>query len=285
MKTWLIFPALAIILMLKPIYTTNSIVYSQRPNQIPVLMQNHSIEKQLQAEEKHIYNLPLITGQFAEVEVEQLGIDLVVSAFDPAGKQIAAIDSPIGTEGSEPIFLLAEMQGNYTIEITSLNSDNKKGSYKLEIKDLRLASSEDKTTIQAQNLYFEGLLIQAKQQDVENSLKQALNKYKKAAVLYQQNHLIERQAATYLLIGNVFEQLANREEQIKWYLTALDLYIQTSNKKREADIALNLGELYKLILDDQVFLKEKKKRCKILAQKERLENADRKSIAVCRRIY
>lgn len=62
MKTWLVFSTLVAILMLKPTYAVNSIVYSQTLNQVPVLMQNHSIEKQLQAEQKHIYYLPLITG-------------------------------------------------------------------------------------------------------------------------------------------------------------------------------------------------------------------------------
>jgi len=246
MKTWLVLSALVITLILKPIYAANAVVYSQTLDQVPVLMQNHSIEKQLQAEQKHIYHLPLITGQFAEVAVEQLGIDLVISAFDPTGKQIVAIDSPVGTEGLEIIFLIAEMEGNYTIEITSLNNSNKIGTYKVEIKDLRLATNEDQITIQAQNLCFEGLLIQAKKQDVENNLKQAINKCKEAAMLYQQNQMVERQATAYLLIGNIFERSSNKEEQIKWYLKALELYIQAPNKKREADVALNLGELYKL---------------------------------------
>src|SRR6185436_2786781 len=65
-------------------------------------------EADLAGGERQAWRLVLPPGYFAEVVVEQQGIDALVRLEDPAGHLLTAIDSPNGMWGPEPLFLLGQ---------------------------------------------------------------------------------------------------------------------------------------------------------------------------------
>src|SRR5688572_5839188 len=80
----------------------------------------------------HEYRVSLRAGQFVHVVVNQLGIDVVVTATGPAGETLVQMDSPNGANGPEEVRLIAEKDGDYGLAIRALRSDAR-GRYELEV--------------------------------------------------------------------------------------------------------------------------------------------------------
>ncbi len=114
-----------------------------------MLRKGKTIEKQLAAGQKDIYSLNLNKGEFAKVVAVQKGIDIVVTVLDPNNKKITEVDSPNGTSGPEPASFAADISGNYSIEIKSLEPTAKAGDYTIEIQ--RVISAEEYKLRNAKN--------------------------------------------------------------------------------------------------------------------------------------
>src|SRR5215208_896568 len=80
------------------------------------LKQGRPIERELSGGEAHSYQLILAAGQYARLAVDQRGINVAASAFDPDGKKIVEADW-VNTEDSESFSFVAETAGAYRLEV------------------------------------------------------------------------------------------------------------------------------------------------------------------------
>jgi hypothetical protein len=102
------------------------------------------IERTLAAGQSHTYNISLEQDQFLHLLVDQRGIDVVVRAFSPAGRQLGEFDSPNGTSGPEDVTLIAKTSGVYRIEVAPLSGyENPSGRYEIKILEIRKATEEE----------------------------------------------------------------------------------------------------------------------------------------------
>ena len=92
-----------------------------------------AIERDLAPGETHAYQIAIEAGQFLRVVVTQRGIDVIVTVTGPAAQKLAEVDSPNGTDGPEPVSLVADVAGTYRIEIRPLDKDAKPGRYDVAI--------------------------------------------------------------------------------------------------------------------------------------------------------
>jgi len=83
----------------------------------------------------HTYTIALEAGQVLLAVVDQRGIDVVVSVFDPGGTKIAEIDSPNGALGPEPVTIEAKASGIYRLEVRPLVKETS-GRYEARIEAL-----------------------------------------------------------------------------------------------------------------------------------------------------
>ncbi|PHN05367.1 alpha/beta hydrolase [Flavilitoribacter nigricans] len=105
------------------------------------------IAKNIAASEAHNYTANLENGMAIVGELRQEGIDLVIDVYHPNGQLLKQIDSPNGTQGSEPIDITAKASGTYTFTVHSLDQDAKTGSYTLQIERiLSLAENAKRIT-------------------------------------------------------------------------------------------------------------------------------------------
>ncbi|MBI4748669.1 MAG: tetratricopeptide repeat protein [Acidobacteria bacterium] len=141
---------------------------------IPQLTPGKPIERELNSGEKHSYPLQLKTNDYLKLVVEQRGIDVVVRLIGPDGKTLQEVDSPNGTQGSEPISAIIEQGGRYSIEIESLEKTAPPGKYDLSVEPVRVATEQDRAQIE----------IEKQSAEVEK-LRQA-GKYDQALPLAQQ---------------------------------------------------------------------------------------------------
>jgi len=88
-----------------------------------------AITQPLQAGQVYDYQIALKAGQALQATVEQQGIDVVVTAYDPAGTKLASFDSP--TEGAykEFVTVVAANAGRYRLRVAPLEPKVAPGTF------------------------------------------------------------------------------------------------------------------------------------------------------------
>ncbi len=71
----------------------------------------------------HAYEVELAAGQVLLGTVDQRGVDLFLSIYDPDGKKLADVDSPNGISGPEPVVIRARAKGVFRIEVRGWGED------------------------------------------------------------------------------------------------------------------------------------------------------------------
>src|SRR3954470_5293126 len=106
----------------------------------------------------YLVNLP--AGAFADLGVEQEGIDVAVSVTDPDGRQLAASDSLYGNRGWEPVPIVTEQAGRYRLEVRARPTPLP-ARYEVRLAALRPATARDRTRVAAESLFAAAAFPQA----------------------------------------------------------------------------------------------------------------------------
>ncbi len=146
-------------LFLLIILTLSQINSGQNTPEITTLETGKKIEREIAGKQKHSYQIILAEGQFASLEVEQRGIDVVVRAFAPDAKIIYEADFDINPNGREKIEMVALQSGVYRIEIEPKYPLLRAGRYEIEVVQVRAALEKDKSLQTASKDYFESVRL------------------------------------------------------------------------------------------------------------------------------
>ncbi len=102
-----------------------------------------SVEFALMSGETHAYQVALAAGQYLEVEVEQRGINVMVTVFDPSGRKLAEVNRSRGTQGSEMLALIGEVSGDYRIQISAAERNMPTGRAEIKVVALRMPTADE----------------------------------------------------------------------------------------------------------------------------------------------
>src|SRR5215213_792506 len=116
------------------------------------------VETSIAAPETQSYSLTLTSGEYAQVVVDQRGVDLVVSFYGPDGGKIVQMDGPNYNHGFELLSLVAESAGTYRLEVQP-RLQNASGRYEVRLNELREANAQDRNRIAAQQKYVEAKVL------------------------------------------------------------------------------------------------------------------------------
>ncbi len=97
--------------------TPSLIIFVQQASPPPSLQLEKQIQGKLTGVERQEYRVALERGEFVHIVVEQKGVDVAVTLYDPNGKKVLEVDSPNGTQGPEIVFAIAEETGQYRVEV------------------------------------------------------------------------------------------------------------------------------------------------------------------------
>ena len=125
--------------LMLPIFLTLACLVAtqaQPPNDVRPLQPGKTIERELGPTEVHVYQVPLEAGQFMRAVLNQHGIDVVITTFDPTGQRISDFDSPNGREGPEPVTIAPKVSGTYRVEVRANPGEPKPGRYDLKLEEL-----------------------------------------------------------------------------------------------------------------------------------------------------
>ncbi|HJQ23960.1 MAG TPA: CHAT domain-containing protein [Blastocatellia bacterium] len=207
------------------------------------------IERELKGGESHLYQIALTSGQYLHAVVEQKGIDVVVRLFGPDRKPLAEVDSPNGTQGPEPVSLIAAATGEYRLEVRSLEDKAAAARYEIKIEALRQALAEDHDRVAAERTLLEAELLRV--QGTAEASRKAIEKYEAALPL--QRKLEDRlgEAMTLSLIGVRYWELGDNRKALEYYAQALPLFRALGSRKEEAQVLHNFGTAYWELGDSQ----------------------------------
>jgi CHAT domain-containing protein/Tfp pilus assembly protein PilF len=128
---------------------------AQAPPQIALtlLEQGKPIEREISGKSADGYDLSLLAGEFAEVIVQQRGVDVVIDSIDPDGKTLAEFDSESRLQGAERVVVVGgEAAAHYQLRVTPKYSRMPGGRYQIEVSTVRPATEQDRFLSEAHSL-------------------------------------------------------------------------------------------------------------------------------------
>jgi len=208
-----------------------SVSLAQKKPDIREFEPGKSIERELAGGDVHAYSINVTAGKFLGVIVDQRGIDVILALFAPDGKQLTEVDSPNGTQGPEPISVVAKASGLYRLEVRVPDKKAAAGRYEAKIEALRDATPEDS---KAENLKTLAATLAATHTEED-----------RAALLMKEKELVTRDLLQALKgLGKSFERRDKYPAALSAHLSAQRVAEQIGD---HAEIAISLrrsGENY-----------------------------------------
>lgn len=159
--------------------------------------------------ESHVYRVALARGQYLRAAVEQDGIDLTVSFYEPGtdpasagAKSLIDMDTLNGVHGPESVSLVADASGEYLLCVRSGSRGAMPGRYELRLGDAREPTESDLMRVKAESATLEGRRLRRLGTN-ENS-KQALAKYAEALGLWRSLGDRYQEACTLFALGRTY---------------------------------------------------------------------------------
>jgi CHAT domain-containing protein/Tfp pilus assembly protein PilF len=209
---------------------------------LPSLEIGKSLRESLAGGHSISYSLILEAGSYAEVVVEQQGIDVVIDLFEPDGKKLAEFDSPNGASGSEVVRFIAMKPGSYRLAVRSPAPDAPSGHYEATVVAIRPATESDKNRVRGDEAYREGDRL-ANQQTLK-TLKQSLEKYHQALEFWRKAGERRLEAFALTQLGLISDYIGEKQKAIDYYNQAIPIRREVGDRAGEAVTLTNLGRVY-----------------------------------------
>lgn len=109
----------------------------------PTLIRQGSMERQvLKVPGSMHYAVDMEADAWVLLRVDQHGVDLAITLYDPSGAKVHEFDTPIGAHGPEWVRFEASGAGRYVIELRAIDEGSSTGLYELHL----VASGDAPTT-------------------------------------------------------------------------------------------------------------------------------------------
>lgn len=219
------------------VLTTSSAVYSQTKTLEPEKV----IEQTIAAGESHSYSMTLAAGMYGSIELNQKGLNQVLTIFAADGQKLRTADlSSVGF--AEEISLVAQDASTYRLEVKAAGKPSRTGSYTLKLTHIHPATAEDRARVQGQTLAEEGMQILTKQSPT--SKKQALDKFQKSISVWREAKDPDHEAQAFYYVAytqNLLGQYAGAAEAAK---KGRPLAQAAGNRSMEAYLLDELGSSF-----------------------------------------
>jgi CHAT domain-containing protein len=117
------------------------------------------IDRAISGRQQHVYEFALKAGEYADVIVEQRGIDVVVSVLDASGNLIAEFDAESRNDGRERAGVVAESASGCRVRIRARFSRAPAGRYGVWLGEIRPATERDRDLFDAHRLSTEAVVL------------------------------------------------------------------------------------------------------------------------------
>lgn len=196
-----------------------------------------SSETALNGGETRAYLFTLPAGWLADLRVEQKGIDVEVS-LSSGGRLLASVDSPNGAWGPEPLPFVAEVAGEYRMEVHAA-AGAPPGRIEVYLPAPRPATDADRVRAAAERDLAEGW--RSYQQTNGNALRQAIARHEEALGLFQSLKDRRREADTLAKLGYFQYRRGDSRTALSYYERAEPLFRVPERRRGLPDVLNGLG--------------------------------------------
>jgi CHAT domain-containing protein len=119
------------------------------PQEITNLDPGKLVDRELTGRETHAYRISMAATQYAEVLVEQRGVDVTVRVMGANGKLVAEFDSESRLQGQERVAWVTESPGMYQLEVRATYPKMAAGPYQIRLAEVRAANDQDRAEYEA----------------------------------------------------------------------------------------------------------------------------------------
>ncbi len=151
---------------------------------------NKPVKVRLEAGQMHDHKIILKQNNFFHITVKCIGIDIKIEFLSKAGEILNRVNEN-SINQTEKLVDIAEVPGEYTIRITSMNKNAPTGDYEIELNDSQAVELNDsyKQQILARKLFMMAETLAQTDGGSEEAnvdlCKQAISKYTEAISLYK----------------------------------------------------------------------------------------------------
>jgi CHAT domain-containing protein len=229
---------------------TSPLTAAQTNQDVPTLTPNNAVERELKGGETHTYQIHLSEGQFLDLIVDQLGIDVAVNLIGPDGNQVFAIDGPYGRYGPESVAVVAEKSGVYRLEVRSPNKSTPTGRYKVAVLHVREATSTDKERVAAEGAFAEAYM-KLRPQRTPVARRAAIEKCRESLRFFQATGDEYRQAWIMLVITALHAEAGEFREAFDYANQTLPHFRTVRDRVGEGSTLSFLGGMSDVLGDPQ----------------------------------
>jgi tetratricopeptide (TPR) repeat protein len=141
---------------------------------------------------------------------------------------------------------VAKTAGLYQMQVRSPNKDDVPGRYRIELAELRPATSRDKELVNAELALMEGVQLMGRR-----DYQRVIKKYEDAAALFRAAENTTWEGFTLSYLGSVYLTLGEREKALDCFQRTLQRFRETTNQARESWVLNTLGEFYYMSREPQ----------------------------------
>ena len=214
---------------------------AQSAEESQLLEPGKPIERELSGGRSHFYKITMTSGQYFQIAVKQMGIDVLVALYTPDGKKIDYVDSAHATEGSETISAIAEAAGAYMVEARSAEKTAQTGRYEIKVEELRAATAEDKYRVAGETVFREAERLG---NGTLEDKRKSIEKYHEALDLYRRAGARRGEAVTLNNIGEVYHSLEETRKALEKFNESLPILRAVGDRIGEATTLNNIGVVY-----------------------------------------
>jgi CHAT domain-containing protein/Tfp pilus assembly protein PilF len=114
-------------------------------------------ERRIGGQQVDTFRVRLESGHYVRLAARQRGVNVVITALDPDGREFLKVDAFDDPHREEVITFVASVEGDHAISVRPADGSATGGSYLLRSEAVRLATPEDASRIEAERLFVSGI--------------------------------------------------------------------------------------------------------------------------------
>jgi CHAT domain-containing protein/tetratricopeptide (TPR) repeat protein len=201
-----------------------------------VLKLGEPVKREIKGSEAHSFSIVLMPEQYAQLTVRWQGVNLDVAVLQPDGKRLIEPDVKVIAPGPVPIMIIADVPGDYRLELRPTEKSSGTGNYEIQLEVVRAQTPADKSHFSAQQIMAEARRQESKEAAVEK-YKQALPLWRAAGDAYGEAHTLQS-------LGEASVALKQWKDATDYYTEALGVRRKDKDRRSEAYALKDLGGAY-----------------------------------------
>jgi CHAT domain-containing protein len=218
--------------------------------EVTALEQGRTLERELAGGQSNSYKLQVESGQFVQLSVYQVGIDVAVQLSKPGGEVWIELDGPNGRYGPEDIAVISDVSGELNVTVRSPNKAAPAGRYKITLVSLREPTDLDRQRAAAEGAFIEAYM-KLRPQRTAASRAAAIEKCLQALAFFQTAGDQYRQAWIDHTVALLYAQSGQFRTAFDYASRALPLFRVAKDSLGEASALNYLGGMSDVLGDPQ----------------------------------